>query len=139
MIISTILLTILSGLIGTFSMTLFLWLITAYGICQVDMVRALGSALTRSEDNAFLPGMAVHFGAGFFFAFWACRPASLLAGRVPRVCSGDGVPGRVGAPAGWRLDRPCRSLGAWRPEQSTSARDMMGVAVRRVRRACARV
>lgn len=60
---------VLSGFVGTSSMTIFLWLITAYGISNVDMVRALGSSITHDESNAFLPGLLVHYSAGLMFSF----------------------------------------------------------------------
>ena len=52
---------VLTGILSTFVMTLFLWLITAMKIINVDMVRALGSFVTKSEETSLLPGIFIHF------------------------------------------------------------------------------
>lgn len=59
---------IVAGLIGTAGMTLFLTIITKSGIAHADMVRAIGSMITKSLDNAFRIGMIVHFLWGIIFA-----------------------------------------------------------------------
>ncbi|NOX36682.1 MAG: hypothetical protein GXO78_04015 [Calditrichaeota bacterium] len=55
---------IVAGLVGTFVMTLCLLLIHKSGWANADMVRAIGSAITRSYQNAFPVGLVVHFLVG---------------------------------------------------------------------------
>jgi hypothetical protein len=61
--------TILAGLAGTTLMTLVLTFIHSAGWANADMIRALGSLVTRRYENALLPGLVIHFSAGVFFAF----------------------------------------------------------------------
>ncbi|MCI0454478.1 MAG: hypothetical protein L0Y68_05735 [Candidatus Dadabacteria bacterium] len=65
----SILIIILSGILGTSGMSLVMWLITRSGLANADMVRAVGSIYTRSYNNALLPGVIMHFTAGIIFAF----------------------------------------------------------------------
>lgn len=57
------------GLVSTLAMTTFLYLITYLKLCNVDMVKAIGSWFTHNEKNATLPGMFVHLTAGILFCF----------------------------------------------------------------------
>ncbi len=65
----SILVIILSGILGTGGMSLVMWLITRSGLANADMIRAVGSIYTRSYENALLPGIIMHFTAGIIFAF----------------------------------------------------------------------
>jgi len=65
----SILIIILSGILGTGGMSLVMWLITRSGLANADMVRAVGSIYTRSYENALIPGFIMHFAAGIIFAF----------------------------------------------------------------------
>ena len=65
----SILIIILSGILGTCGMSLVMWLITRSGLANADMIRAVGSIYTRSYENALLPGIIMHFTAGIIFAF----------------------------------------------------------------------
>lgn len=65
----SILVIILSGILGTSGMSLVMWLITRSGLANSDMIRAVGSIYTRSFENALLPGIIMHFTAGIIFAF----------------------------------------------------------------------
>jgi len=65
----SILVIILSGILGTSGMSLVMWLITRSGLVNADMIRAVGSIYTRSYKNALLPGIIMHFTAGIIFAF----------------------------------------------------------------------
>jgi hypothetical protein len=56
------------GLLGTGGMTLFMWIVDRSGLVNADMMRAVGSLLTKSYDNALLPGVLIHFGSGIVFA-----------------------------------------------------------------------
>ncbi len=57
------------GIIATLGMTTFLWIVTRLKLCNVDMVKAIGSWYTRKEETAFLPGLLVHLTAGVLFCF----------------------------------------------------------------------
>ena len=65
----SILVIILSGILGTSGMSLVMWLITRSGLANADMIRAVGSIYSRSCENALLPGIIMHFTAGIIFAF----------------------------------------------------------------------
>ena len=60
---------ILSGVIATFIMVLFLELVTRTKLANADMVRAIGSILTRDYDKALIPGLIIQFGFGIIFSF----------------------------------------------------------------------
>ena len=57
------------GIVATAAMTSFLWLVTGLTQTKVDMVRALGSLHTGSEDNSFSSGMFLQFTAGVVMAY----------------------------------------------------------------------
>ncbi len=59
---------IAAGVLGTAVMTLFLWAVNKTGKVNADMVRALGSGVTRSIEKSLVPGLAIHFMAGIPFA-----------------------------------------------------------------------
>jgi Family of unknown function (DUF6789) len=74
-----ILQTILAGLIGTAVMTASLYAIHWRGFAEADMMRALGSIVTRSEGNALPVGAVLHLFSGILFAFvyvifWSMLP-----------------------------------------------------------------
>jgi len=78
-----IVLTIVTGLVATAAMSALLYLIHWRGFANADMIRAIGSIVTRNETNALWPGMLVHFGSGVIFAFlyvgfWSTLPVSAL-------------------------------------------------------------
>lgn len=59
----------IAGIFGTSAMSIFLYSISKSGYANADMVRALGSLFTKSMDNAFQVGIALHTVSGIFFAF----------------------------------------------------------------------
>ena len=61
--------TIVAGLVGTALMTAVLTFIHTSGWANADMIRALGSLVTRRYENSVLPGLAIHFSVGTVFAF----------------------------------------------------------------------
>ena len=65
----SILIIILSGILGTSGMSLVMWLITRSGLANADIIWAIGSIYTRSYSNALLPGFIMHFAAGIIYAF----------------------------------------------------------------------
>ncbi|MEE8435866.1 MAG: DUF6789 family protein [bacterium] len=71
--------TVLAGLIATAAMSGALYAIHWRGLAEADMVRAIGSLVTRKEENAMLPGLILHFLSGIVFAFlyvivWSSLP-----------------------------------------------------------------
>jgi len=62
------LLVILSGLVGTALMTGVMWFIHRSGWANADMIRAIGSLVTRRYEGSLLPGMLLHLAAGCIFA-----------------------------------------------------------------------
>jgi uncharacterized membrane protein YagU involved in acid resistance len=65
----SILVIIISGILGTGGMSFVMWLINRSGLANADMIRAVGSIYSRSYENALLPGIIMHFTAGIIFAF----------------------------------------------------------------------
>ena len=62
-----IILAIISGVVGTAGMTTFLWLIDRSGKVNANMIRAVGSAVTRSYETSLFPGSLIHFSSGIIF------------------------------------------------------------------------
>lgn len=60
---------ILSGIVATFIMILFLELVTRTKLANADMVRAIGSIITRDYDKALIPGLIIQFVFGIIFSF----------------------------------------------------------------------
>lgn len=65
----SVLIIILAGIVSTFLMVIFLELVTRTKLANADMVRAIGSIVTRSYDNALVPGLIIQFSFGIIFAF----------------------------------------------------------------------
>ena len=63
-----LLLVIVAGLTGTLCMSLVMWFIHDRGWANADMIRAVGSLLTRRYQNSLLPGLVLHAAAGCIFA-----------------------------------------------------------------------
>jgi hypothetical protein len=59
---------LLAGIAATACMSLCLYSIHWSGFANGDMVRALGSLVTRSYENSLLIGWLIHFTAGSLFA-----------------------------------------------------------------------
>lgn len=73
--------TALAGVIATVVMSAALYAIHWRGFAEADMIRALGSIVTRNEANAIPLGMAIHLFSGIVFAFvyvivWSTLPIS---------------------------------------------------------------
>ncbi len=60
--------TLLAGALGTVAMTFLMTLIHRAGWAHADMIRVLGSLLTRAYENALWPGVAIHLAVGTLFA-----------------------------------------------------------------------
>jgi hypothetical protein len=59
---------LVAGLAGTAGMTGFMNALTKKRITNADMIRAIGSALTRNLESSLLVGALLHFISGTFFA-----------------------------------------------------------------------
>jgi len=58
-----------AGIIATAGMTIFLWIFDKTGKTNANMVRAVGSAVTRSIETSLWPGLIIQFVSGIVFAF----------------------------------------------------------------------
>jgi len=58
-----------AGIIATAGMTIFLWIFDKTGKTNANMVRAVGSAITRSIETSLWPGLIIQFASGIVFAF----------------------------------------------------------------------
>jgi Family of unknown function (DUF6789) len=93
-----ILQTVLAGVIATAVMSAALYGIHWRGFAEADMIRALGSIVTRNESNAMPIGLVIHFLSGIIFAFvyvivWSTLPVSqfqhyLLLGLITGFAHG---------------------------------------------------
>ncbi len=82
-----ILLILISGLLATGVMSVTLYLIHWRGLAEADMIRAVGSIITRKESNAMPVGLALHFFLGVIFAFlyvviWSTLPIDTFSHYV---------------------------------------------------------
>jgi len=59
---------ILGGLLGTGGMTFVLYAFDKAGLANGDMVRAVGSLITKNYENSIAPGLVVHFSSGILFS-----------------------------------------------------------------------
>lgn len=59
---------ILGGLLGTGGMTFVLYVFDKAGLANGDMVRAVGSLITKNYENSIAPGLVVHFSSGILFS-----------------------------------------------------------------------
>jgi uncharacterized membrane protein YagU involved in acid resistance len=62
------LLVIVAGLSGTALMTAVMWFIHRSGWANADMIRAIGSLITRRYEGSLGPGLMLHVIAGCLFA-----------------------------------------------------------------------
>lgn len=65
----SVLVTLFAGIFSTFIMIVFLEIVTRTKLANADMVRAVGSIITRDYDKAFIPGLIIQFGFGIIFGF----------------------------------------------------------------------
>jgi hypothetical protein len=63
-----VILAIVAGLTGTIFMSAVMWFIHERKWANADMIRAVGSLVTKRYDNALVPGLLLHVLAGVFFA-----------------------------------------------------------------------
>jgi hypothetical protein len=65
-----VILAIIAGIVGTLCMSLVMWFIHERRWANADMIRAVGSMVTRRYENALLPGLLLHIAAGCIFALF---------------------------------------------------------------------
>lgn len=65
-----VILAIIAGLAGTALMSLVMWFIHERKWANADMIRAVGSMVTRRYENSLLPGLLLHVLAGCIFALF---------------------------------------------------------------------
>jgi hypothetical protein len=85
-----LLLSIFAGFLATLGMTSLLWLTDRTGWANANMVRAIGSAITRSYEKSLLPGIFIQFTSGFIFAMIYIYVLQMLqiGGIFPLVLAG---------------------------------------------------
>lgn len=59
---------LLGGLLGTGALTSVLYGFDRAGLANGDMVRAVGSLITKKYEGSLSPGLFIHFLSGIFFA-----------------------------------------------------------------------
>lgn len=59
---------IIAGFVATTGITILLWLIDKTNLANANMVRAVGSAVTRSYKSSMIPGFVIQFSLGVIFA-----------------------------------------------------------------------
>jgi hypothetical protein len=62
------LLVIIAGVTGTIFMSIVMYFIHRQGWANADMIRAIGSLITRKYENSVAPGLLLHLVAGCIFA-----------------------------------------------------------------------
>ncbi|MCU7497558.1 MAG: hypothetical protein HF314_16235 [Ignavibacteria bacterium] len=85
---------IIAGIVATAFMTLFLEAVTKSGLAHADMVKAIGSMVTKSLHNAFKTGIVIHFAWGTFFGI--CYAFILAAFNVRAIAYTAAIGGSIG-------------------------------------------
>ncbi len=65
----TYIITALAGITATIVMSAVMYFIHWREFAEADMIRALGSLVTRNEEDALFAGTAIHLVSGVIFAF----------------------------------------------------------------------
>ena len=87
----TLLATFFAGIVGTSFMSVVMTVVHRTGWANADMIRALGSLITRSRDNALGWGLAIHFVSGMLFAIPYAIVLSAFGGKGAIITLGLGV------------------------------------------------
>jgi len=85
---------IVAGFIGTAGITMTLWAINKTGWTNADMVRAIGSFITRSYENSLHIGLIIHFFSGIIMSTAYLHIISVM--EVPNILSLIFVGGSLG-------------------------------------------
>ena len=83
--------TIFAGFVGTLGMTFLMTIIHRVGWANADMIRALGSLVTRKYERSVIPGMTIHLASGILFAFPYAIVMGLVGTPSPGPMAGMGV------------------------------------------------
>jgi len=59
----------IAGLIGVIVMNIFLRAVKIFNVPESQMIRAIGSIVTKNADTAMVPGTILHAIGGLFFAY----------------------------------------------------------------------
>ena len=78
---ATVLETFVAGFVGATAMSLAMGAVHATGYANADMIRALGSLVTRRYEGAFGWGLAIHLLSGMLFAI----PYTAILGGLPHM------------------------------------------------------
>ncbi len=89
-----VLMPIVAGFIATTGITAVLWAINKTGWTNADMVRAVGSLVTRSYTNALGVGLLIHFVNGMIIAAVYLHTFSIL--QLPNLQSEVFIGGLIG-------------------------------------------
>ena len=102
-----VLMPIFAGFIATGGMTAFLWTINKTGWTNADMVRAIGSLVTKSHENALRVGLIIHFVTGMTIATLYLHTLSLLylSSLVAEILMGGVLGFFQGFVVGWGIIR----------------------------------
>ena len=93
-----VLMPIVAGFIATAGITGVLWAIDKTGWTNADMVRAVGSLITKSNDKARSVGLIVHFINGMIIAAIYLHLLSML--RMENIASEMLIGGLIGCAQG---------------------------------------
>jgi uncharacterized membrane protein YagU involved in acid resistance len=77
----TLLAILFAGFVGTILMSMTMGLIHRTGWANADMIRAVGSLVSRRMEGAFAAGVGLHLAAGLVFAF----PYTFILGRLAQA------------------------------------------------------
>ncbi len=68
LVVQFLLVSLAAGITGTLCMTFFMHGFTRSGLANANMIEAIGSIFTKSENNALLVGGILHLVSGVIFA-----------------------------------------------------------------------
>lgn len=78
---ATVIETFVAGMVGAASMSVVMGAIHASGYANADMIRALGSLVTRRSEGSFATGLGIHLLSGMLFAI----PYTAILGAFPAM------------------------------------------------------
>ena len=73
----------LAGLVATSTMLAVMSVLHRLKWANADMVRAIGSLVTRSYEGSLIPGLIIHYSFGLFFAFIYAKLIGLAPVNTP--------------------------------------------------------
>jgi hypothetical protein len=82
---------VVAGIAGTVLMSLVMTFIHRGGWANADMIRALGSLVTKSYDNSLLPGLGIHYAIGALLAIPYTLILETMGSLGPLAMSGAGA------------------------------------------------